>query len=95
MKNNKLTLKLLKEELENMKLTQKAKGNKTNEVKADKSQHDVAGHDIKNSYINRLVMKSSMFYLWLITGILGYAQKIPFISKIVTLLSLYYGRTTV
>ena len=94
MKNNKLTLKQLREELENIKLSQKP-NTKSKSVTPDNSQHDVAGHDIKNSYINRLIMKSSMFHLWLITGILGYAQKIPFISKIITLLSFYYGRTTI
>lgn len=35
-----------------------------------------------------------MFYLWLITGILGYAHKIPYIGRIVSLLGLWYGRTT-
>jgi hypothetical protein len=40
-------------------------------------------------------MKSSMFYLWLITGILGYGRKIPIINKIIGLLSLWYGKTTI
>ena len=35
-----------------------------------------------------------MFYLWLITGILGYAHRIPYIGRIVSLLGLWYGRTT-
>lgn len=39
-------------------------------------------------------MKSSGLYLWLITGILGYAHKIPYIGRIVTLLGIWYGRTT-
>jgi hypothetical protein len=39
-------------------------------------------------------MKSSAFMLYIITGLLGYAHKIPFIGRIVTLLSLWYGRTT-
>jgi hypothetical protein len=39
-------------------------------------------------------MKSSMFTLWLITGVLSYAHKIPYIGRIITLLSLWYGRTT-
>lgn len=51
--------------------------------------------EIKNSYIQNLHMKSSMFTLWLITGILSYAHKIPFIGRILTLLSMYYGRTTI
>jgi len=36
-----------------------------------------------------------MFVLWIITGVLSYAHKIPFIGRIITLLSLYYGRTTI
>jgi hypothetical protein len=33
--------------------------------------------------------------LFLITGVLGYAHKIPFIGRIITLLSLWYGKTTI
>jgi hypothetical protein len=40
-------------------------------------------------------MKSSMFYLWLVTGILGYGSKIPIVKKIIGLLSLWYGKTTI
>jgi len=65
-------------------------------IKDTGSTHKASvAHDIKNSYIQNLHMRSSMFYLWLITGILSYAQKIPFISKIITLVSLYYGKTTI
>lgn len=39
-------------------------------------------------------MKSSMFTLWLITGILSYAHKIPYIGRIIALFSFWYGRTT-
>ena len=35
-----------------------------------------------------------MFNLWLITGILGYASKIPIIGRIISLLTIWYGRTT-
>lgn len=52
------------------------------------------GHDIKNSYINNLYMKSGAFMLYLITGILGYAHKIPFVRKILFGLSLWYGKST-
>lgn len=52
-------------------------------------------HDIKNSYIQNLHMKSSMFLLWVISGVLAYAHKIPFIGKIITLLSFWYGKTTI
>jgi hypothetical protein len=40
-------------------------------------------------------MKSGMFLLWLITAVYSYAHKIPFIGKIITLASFYYGRTTI
>jgi hypothetical protein len=36
-----------------------------------------------------------MFTLWAISGILAYAHKIPFIGRIITLLSIWYGRTTI
>jgi len=38
--------------------------------------------------------ENSMFLLYLISGILAYAHKIPFIGRMITLLSLWYGRTT-
>jgi len=40
-------------------------------------------------------MKSSMFTLWVITAVLSYAQKLPYIKQIIGALSLIYGRTTV
>lgn len=53
------------------------------------------GHDIKNSFIQRLYMKSGTFSLYLLTGILGYAHKIPFIGRIITILGVWYGKTTI
>jgi len=53
------------------------------------------GHDIKNSYIQRLYMRSSGLTLYLITGLIAYAHKIPFIGRIISLLGLYYSRTTI
>ena len=79
MKNNRLTLKALKKELDNLK--------KSNN-KAQITQ------DIKNSHIKNLYAKSSLFYLWLISWVLYLSNKIPFINRIVTMFSLYYGRTT-
>jgi len=32
--------------------------------------------------------------LWLVTAVLSYAHKIPFIKQIISVLSLWYGRTT-
>jgi hypothetical protein len=60
MKNNKrLSLKQLKAELELLK---------TSKVKTDSNkpvgQGSGIGHDIKNSYINRMYMKSSLMTLW-------------------------------
>ena len=63
--NNKLTLKALQEELEALKVANsKSKNIKANKDTTKKSE--VVGHDIKNSYINNLHMKSSMFYLWIL-----------------------------
>jgi len=55
---------------------------------------EVAGHDIKGSYINRIYMKSSMLWLYIITIVLSYGHKIPYIGRIIMLLSLWYGKTT-
>jgi len=40
-------------------------------------------------------MKSSMLMLWLVTALISYGSKIPFIKQIISMLSLYYGRTTI
>jgi len=39
-------------------------------------------------------MKSSGIWLFLITGILGYAHRMPIVGKILTVLSLWYGKTS-
>jgi hypothetical protein len=85
---NKLTLKSLKQELENMKL----KNVKPNKVIDDTL---TTGHSIKNSYINNLYSKSSALWLYIITGVLGYAHKIPIIGKLISLAGLWYGKTTI
>ena len=89
---NKLTLKSLQQELENMKVKSGIKKGKN--VPENLTKGGI-GHDIKNSYIQRLYMRSSGFTLYLITGLLAYAHKIPFIGRIISLLGLYYGRTTI
>jgi len=87
---NKLTLKALKQELDLIK---------ARSIKVDKSNSskdpNVVGQDVKNSYINNLHMRSTMLYLWLLSWVIFFIHKIPFIGRISTLLSLYYGRTTV
>jgi len=40
-------------------------------------------------------MKSSMFMMWIVTALISYGSKIPFIKQIISMLSLYYGRTTI
>ena len=40
-------------------------------------------------------MKSGTFSLYLLTGILGYAHKIPFIGRIIAVLGVWYGKTTI
>jgi len=77
--------------LENLK---KSKSKKLSPTALAETHKSSVAHDIKNSYIQNLHMKSSMFMLWVLSWILTYANKIPFISKIVTVLSLWYGRTT-
>ena len=72
------------------KLTLKALQKELDLLKSQKSN----APEIKDSYIKNLFQKSSMFHLWLITAILGYARKLPFISKLVSVLSLWYGKTT-
>ena len=99
MKNNKLTLKSLQKDLEIMKAT-KAKEDaiKREEIlkkEQESKTSNAAGHDIKNSYINNLHMKSSMFYLYLISSIIPFLSKIPYINKIIGLIAAYYGRTTI
>jgi hypothetical protein len=91
---NKLTLKALKEDLEKLKASNSSISKSKPVTETHKSS---VAHDIKNSYIQNLGphMKSSMFYLWLITAVLSYAHKIPYIGRIITLLSMYYGKTTI
>jgi hypothetical protein len=82
-----LTLKALQEELEKLKKSKisSSKSHESNSI----------GHDIKDSFIQRLYMKSGAFSMFLITGILGYANKIPIIRKLIFLLSLWFGKTTI
>jgi hypothetical protein len=90
---NKLTLKSLKQELENMKLKSgSSKVKKSNESIPTKG---VVGHDIKNSYVNRLYMKSGALWLYLITGIISYGHKIPYIGRIISIIAAMYARTTI
>jgi hypothetical protein len=89
---NKLTLKALKLELENLK-----KANST--IKAGKpsstdNHTSTLGHDIKNSYINNLHMKSSFIFWWILSWFIYFSKKLPIINKLAGLLTLYYGRTT-
>lgn len=86
MKNNKLTLKLLKQELESLKL-KNSKDSKTVDTNSN-----TIGHGIKDSLIQRLYMKSSGFYLFIITGLLGYATKLPILGKILSFLGIWYKK---
>jgi len=86
-KKNNLTMKTLQVEID--KLQEQLKSNHKRSTAAEKT------NDIKHSYIQNLHMKSSMFMLWIITAVLSYAHKIPFIKQIITALSIIYGRTTI
>lgn len=88
---NKLTLKALQQELESLKIKQNKNPIKG---KTDTKSNSI-GHDIKDSFIQRLYMKSSGLSLFLITGILGYIHKFPIIGKLITVLSLWYGGTSI
>jgi hypothetical protein len=91
MKNNKLTLKALKQELENLKTSSKNSKASKPETESHKS---TLGHDIKNSYINNLHMKSSFIFFWVLSWFIFLAKKLPILNKLAGLLTLYYGRTT-
>ncbi|SRR6266478_1116471 len=83
MKNNtRVTNKMLHEKIESL-----IKVNK--HLSIPKSQEVVKTSKIKNLY-----RQSSAFYLWIITGILGYANKIPIVRNVIALFSLWYGRST-
>jgi len=90
MKNNRLTLKALKKELDQMKANPSSGSKKQDLSKIDPN--------IKNSYINNLNMRlreNSMLLLYILSGIIAYAHKIPFLGRIITILSLWYGKTTI
>jgi hypothetical protein len=82
---NKVTLKGLQKELENLK-NSKSRIKKPIPQAVESHKSSVA-HDIKNSYIQNLHMKSSMLYLWLITAVIGYGSKLPYIGRIIALMS--------
>ena len=82
--NNKVTLKSLQKELEQLKNSKSKSTTAKSGVETHKSS---VAHDIKNSYIQNLHMKSSMLYLWLITAALGYVQKLPYIGRIIAMMS--------
>jgi hypothetical protein len=84
MKNqNRLTLKQLKADLDDLKKSKSVKLQEVNNIP-----------ESKKSRIINLFKQSSMLHLWLITAILGYARKLPFLSKIINLLSLWYGKSS-
>jgi hypothetical protein len=94
MKNQKLTLKALDNKIDALIATKSSPSKGAIKPNVETHKASVA-HDIKNSYIQNLHMRSSMFMLWLLSWVIFYAHKIPFIGKITTFLSIWYGRTTV
>jgi|ERR1700733_836699 len=92
--NTKLTLKSLKQELDNIKLKSNSKLTKSKIESNVKKVPHIQDQDIKNSYINRLYMRSGAMWLFMITGILGYLSKLPFIGKILSALGLYYRKSS-
>jgi small basic protein len=99
---NKITLKSLQKELEQLKSVRATKGvTKISSAPAKAPKGSVethkssVAHDIKNSYIQNLHMKSSMFVLWLLSWALLFINKVPMLKYIFSFLSMYYGRTTI
>jgi hypothetical protein len=88
--NKKLTLKQLKEELENLKTSKASKLKPSTSTDA----HGGIGHDIKNSYINRMYMKSTLITLWILSWIITLGKRIPMVRYLISVLSIWYGRTT-
>nr|YP_010170376.1 hypothetical protein K8K84_mgp094 [Phanerochaete carnosa]QRZ60358.1 hypothetical protein [Phanerochaete carnosa] len=81
-----LSLKALQAELEQLKYY--------NKLNSQSSQTVTTEAKGKQNVVTRFYTRSSMGLLWVISLIIGYAHKIPFISKIITALALWYGRTT-
>jgi len=77
--------------MKKQKLTLKQLKEDLDKFKSTKLQEVPAA---KKSRIINFFKQSSMLHLWLITAVLGYAKKLPFISKIVTKLSLWYGKNS-
>src|SRR6201994_4963285 len=91
----KLTLKQLQSEIDLIKSSKMKTPSKSKVQPVTETHKSSVAHDIKNSYIQNLHMRSSMFMLWLFTAILSYGSKIPYIKRIITILSVMYGRTTI
>jgi hypothetical protein len=75
-------------------LSLKALQAKIDAMEASQKQVPQIASKVEGSRINRLYLRSSLLPMWLVTLFLGYATKIPFIKRIVKLLSLWYGKTT-
>jgi hypothetical protein len=73
-KQNNLSLKALREEIEHLK--------------ASKQTNFLPDPQVKHGLSPKLT------FLFIITTLITYAHKIPFVSRIIKLLSLWYGRTT-
>lgn len=88
MNKNRLTLKKLNAELDKLRIKQEIDNLNSNKSFVDETK------SLNKSSILNIFKQSSMLHFWIITGILGYARKIPFLSKIITFFSLWYGKTT-
>ena len=90
-KQNNLSLKSLKAELEQLKNNTKTTQASQSTVSSQTVSTDARG---KQNILTRFYRAGSLPMLWLITMLLTYAHKIPIVSKLIKLLSLWYGRTT-
>ena len=74
-------------------------GRENEELEALKTQSNLSNKTGNNSVLvevpsKQLISKSTSIILFIITGLLSYAHKIPIISKVVKLASFWYGKTT-
>ena len=84
-----LSLKALHAELEQLK-----SNNLNSQTQATQGAGVNTDSTGNQKIITRLYKQSSFFLFWLLGVIITYAHKIPFVSKIVTVLSMWYGRTS-
>lgn len=85
-KKNMLSLKALQAELEQLK--------KTNQLNSSSTQTVNTTPAGSKQVVTKFYMHSHMGLLWVISFLIGWAHKIPMLSKIIAVLNIWYGKTT-